>query len=71
MGSVFFKSSKEKLAKTSKSFFELQATDIDGKTFEFSSLSAFKAIIVVNVASSCGLTRTNYKELNELYEKYK
>lgn len=26
--------------------------------------------IIVNVASKCGLTKTNYKELNELYDKY-
>lgn len=29
-----------------------------------------KVVVVVNVASSCGLTRTNYKELNDLYAKY-
>ncbi|KAG8282684.1 Phospholipid hydroperoxide glutathione peroxidase, mitochondrial [Homalodisca vitripennis] len=28
-------------------------------------------LIIVNVASECGLTATNYKELAELYEKYK
>jgi len=26
--------------------------------------------IVVNVASNCGFTKNNYKQLNELYEKY-
>lgn len=26
--------------------------------------------IIVNVASQCGLTANNYKQLNELYEKY-
>lgn len=26
--------------------------------------------LIVNVASKCGLTETNYKELNELYDKY-
>lgn len=26
--------------------------------------------IIVNVASKCGLTATNYKELNELYDEY-
>lgn len=28
-------------------------------------------MIVVNVATFCGLTKTNYKQLNELYAKYK
>lgn len=26
--------------------------------------------IIVNVASKCGLTATNYRELAELYDKY-
>ncbi|KAL4188498.1 hypothetical protein AMTRI_Chr08g160450 [Amborella trichopoda] len=30
-----------------------------------------KALLVVNVASECGLTNSNYKQLNELYPKYK
>ncbi|KAL5551653.1 hypothetical protein UlMin_001829 [Ulmus minor] len=30
-----------------------------------------KALIIVNVASQCGLTNSNYTELNQLYEKYK
>lgn len=28
-------------------------------------------VLFVNVASYCGLTKTNYKELNELYTKYR
>lgn len=27
-------------------------------------------LLIVNVASNCGFTKANYKELNELYEKY-
>ncbi|GLJ42247.1 hypothetical protein SUGI_0874410 [Cryptomeria japonica] len=30
-----------------------------------------KALLIVNVASECGLTTSNYKEMNELYAKYK
>ena len=29
-----------------------------------------KAYIVVNVACQCGLTNSNYKELQEIYDKY-
>ncbi|KAF9598452.1 hypothetical protein IFM89_027885 [Coptis chinensis] len=44
--------------------------DIDGKDV---SLSKFigKALLIVNVASKCGLTSSNYSELSHIYEKYK
>jgi glutathione peroxidase-family protein len=70
MGTIFFKNKKEKLLKSPKTFFELSAKDIDGQEISFSTYQKYKAIIVVNVASSCGLTKSNYKELNELYDKY-
>lgn len=70
MGALFFKNKKEQIGKISKSFFELSAKDIDGQLINFSTFQTYKAIIVVNVASSCGLTKSNYRELNELYEKY-
>ncbi|CAM8902515.1 unnamed protein product [Rhodiola kirilowii] len=30
-----------------------------------------KALLIVNVASQCGLTNSNYTELAQLYQKYK
>lgn len=30
-----------------------------------------KVMLIVNVASKCGMTNSNYTELNQLYEKYK
>ncbi|KAI9117970.1 hypothetical protein K1719_011112 [Acacia pycnantha] len=30
-----------------------------------------KVVLIVNVASQCGLTNSNYTELGQLYEKYK
>ncbi|TXG52765.1 hypothetical protein EZV62_021934 [Acer yangbiense] len=30
-----------------------------------------KVFLIVNVASQCGLTNSNYTELSQLYEKYK
>jgi len=71
MGSFFFfKKSKEKLSTKVQSFFDLSAKDIDGNLILFSCFKESKALLIVNVASSCGFTRPAYKELNQLYEKY-
>ncbi|XP_047966296.1 probable phospholipid hydroperoxide glutathione peroxidase, partial [Salvia hispanica] len=37
------------------------------------NLSAYKGkvLLIVNVASQCGLTNSNYTELTQLYQKYK
>lgn len=51
------------------SIHQFKVEDINGKVFDFSSLRG-KKILIVNVASKCGLT-PQYKELQELYDKYK
>ncbi|KAG8656798.1 phospholipid hydroperoxide glutathione peroxidase 1, chloroplastic isoform X2 [Manihot esculenta] len=57
-------------AATEKSIHSYTVKDIDGKDV---SLSKFKRkiLLIVNVASKCGLTSSNYTELSHLYEKYK
>ncbi|KAL3587136.1 hypothetical protein D5086_014003 [Populus alba] len=44
--------------------------DIDGKDVALSKFKG-KALLIVNVASKCGLTSSNYSELTHIYEKYK
>jgi len=68
---LVFKKNKETLFNIPKSFWELQAKDIDGNSVSFESLKGKKAFIIVNVASACGFTNSNYKGLVELYSKYK
>ena len=55
--------------KNAKTIYELKVTDIDGNQV---GLDKYKGhpLLVVNVASNCSLTKDNYKQLNELYEKY-
>ena len=50
-------------------FHDFTVTTIDGKAEKLSNFSG-KALLVVNVASKCGLT-PQYTALEELYEKYK
>ncbi|XP_072160368.1 uncharacterized protein [Bemisia tabaci] len=51
------------------SIYDFTAEDIRGNKVD---LSKYKdhVCIIVNVASQCGLTETNYKQLQELYNKY-
>jgi glutathione peroxidase len=53
---------------TKQNIYSFKVEDIDGNTFDFSTLKG-KKIMVVNTASKCGLT-PQYKDLQALYEKY-
>ncbi|KAH7834926.1 hypothetical protein Vadar_020997 [Vaccinium darrowii] len=53
-----------------KSIYDFTAKDIRGNNVPLGNYKG-KVVLLVNVASQCGLTQSNYKELNVLYEKYK
>ncbi|KAL1807962.1 hypothetical protein ACET3Z_024952 [Daucus carota] len=55
---------------TPKSIYNFTVKDIQGNDVPLSNYKG-KVLLVVNVASKCGFTQSNYKELNILYEKYK
>jgi glutathione peroxidase len=51
-----------------KTIYDFKVNTIEGKTFDFATLSG-KKIMVVNTASKCGFT-PQYKQLEELYKQY-
>lgn len=53
----------------SGSFYDFKVKTLEGKDFDLASLKG-KKVMVVNVASKCGFT-PQYKDLEEMYEKYK
>ncbi|XP_020526541.1 probable phospholipid hydroperoxide glutathione peroxidase isoform X2 [Amborella trichopoda] len=56
--------------KDQTSVHDFTVKDVKGNDVDLSIYKG-KVLLIVNVASQCGLTNSNYKELNELYEKYK
>ncbi|XP_050287766.1 phospholipid hydroperoxide glutathione peroxidase 1, chloroplastic-like isoform X5 [Quercus robur] len=57
-------------AATEKTIYDFNVKDIDGKDVSLSKFKG-KVLLIVNVASKCGLTTGNYSELSHIYEKYK
>jgi len=64
-----FAFAKPAISQNIKSLYDFTVTDINGKVFEMSQLKG-KKVMIVNVASKCGFT-PQYKDLQELYLKYK
>ncbi|PKA49212.1 Putative glutathione peroxidase 7, chloroplastic [Apostasia shenzhenica] len=57
-------------AATEKSIHDFTVKDIDDKDVSLNKFKG-KVLLIVNVASKCGLTTSNYTELSHLYEKYR
>ncbi|KAL8106813.1 hypothetical protein AgCh_023551 [Apium graveolens] len=53
-----------------QSIHDFTVKDGKGNDVELSKYRG-KVLLIVNVASQCGLTTSNYTELAELYQKYK
>lgn len=55
--------------KTADSVYDFRAKDIKGNDLPLEKYRG-NVLIIVNVASNCGLTDVNYRQLQQLYEKY-
>ena len=71
MGQIFFKTKKEKLATSVTSLMDCVAKDIDGVEHKLADLSkGYKSIMVVNIASKWGLTKTHYEQMVNIHGDY-
>jgi len=52
------------------SFLDFSVEDLGGNEVPLSAFAQYPVILVVNVASACGYTEQNYRELQALYEKH-
>ncbi|KAJ4712137.1 Glutathione peroxidase [Melia azedarach] len=59
-----------KLMQNPESIYDFTVKDAKGQDVNLSAYRG-KVLLIVNVASKCGMTNSNYMELNQLYEKYK
>ena len=50
-------------------FYELSDKDMDGKSVPMSSFEG-KIVLLVNVASECGRTKSNYTQIPKLMDEY-
>lgn len=57
-------------SQSAKSVHDFTVKDARGQDVDLSIYKG-KVLLIVNVASKCGLTNSNYTELSDLYEKYK
>lgn len=52
-----------------ESLFDFSLENLDGELVSLSDFDKAKAILVVNVATNCGYTYANYKELSDMYSR--
>ncbi|PON84600.1 Glutathione peroxidase [Trema orientale] len=56
--------------KNPETIYDFTVKDAKGNDVDLGAYKG-KVLLIVNVASKCGMTNSNYTELNQLYEKYK
>lgn len=64
------KTGKDQMTNIPETFWELEANDIQGNKVNFVDLKGAKLFLIVNVASACGLTNKNYRQLKKFHDQY-
>ncbi|VDK53826.1 unnamed protein product [Anisakis simplex] len=57
------------MSKTGKTIYDFTVKDAEGQDVSLEKYKG-KVVLIVNVASKCGLTSSNYAQLKELLDKY-
>lgn len=70
MGNLFYRRNKELLSDVPTNLWDLKAVNIDGEEVHLSTYKDKKALLFVNVASTCGLTYKQFKGMVTIHEKY-
>ena len=52
-----------------QSFYDIKEVDIEGRTIDFNDFHG-KVVYIVNVASRCGYTRSNYQQIEKIVQTY-
>ncbi|KAL2342764.1 hypothetical protein Fmac_004049 [Flemingia macrophylla] len=68
--SFSFRTDHSMASSSAKSVHDFTVKDAKGNDVNLGDYKG-KVLLIVNVASQCGLTNSNYTELSQLYEKYK
>ncbi|XP_072987445.1 probable phospholipid hydroperoxide glutathione peroxidase [Typha latifolia] len=68
--SLFSRSASDMASQSASSIHDFTVKDARGNDVDLGVYKG-KVLLIVNVASQCGLTNSNYTELSQLYEKYK
>ena len=75
MGSLIskfvFKNKNENLTNVPANFWDIDVVDINGHASKIEEYKGQKLYLVVNVASACGLTDANYRQLKKFHDEYK
>ena len=58
------------ITKNPESIYDFTVKDAKRNDVDLSSYKG-KTLLIVNVASKCGMTNSNYTKLDQLYKKYK